>query len=295
MTVKIICDTSADLNLQNDETIYEKYDIEWVPMQVMFGTEAYKELENLKTSEFYEKLSKTDEHPTTSQSTQADLLSAYEKFGDKVDDIISIHISGEISGAVASASMAKKMYEKQHPDGAKIHIFDSRTASANFGLIAIKAAILAKEGLSAEEIVPKLDEWRTKDQSFYFTVKDLKWLFQGGRLSRTKYVLGSLLSKIPVFQMIDGKIVPVKSVSGKDAAIQTIIEMEINDLQVDPSELTLHFTQAQIYSETKEIAAQLVEQYPGLKLGKIFSMGGVIASHTGPGTIGIMLTKNFEY
>ncbi len=295
MTVKIICDTSADLNLQNDETLYQKYDIEWVPMQVMFGTEAYKELVDIKTSEFYEKLSKTDVHPTTSQSTQADLLTAFEKFGDKVDDIISIHISGEISGAIASARMAKKMYEKQNPDGAKIHIFDSRTASANFGLIALKAANLAKEGLSAEEIIPKLDEWRTKDQSFYFTVKDLKWLFQGGRLSRTKYVVGSLLSKIPIFQMIDGKIVPIKSVSGKDAAIQAIIEMQMSDLQADPSELTVHFTQADIYSEAEDCAAQFQEQYPGLKKGKIFTMGGVIAAHTGPGTIGIMLTKNFEY
>ena len=76
MTVKIICDSSADLNLPKDKTLYEKYDIEWVPMQVMFGTDAYKEMVDISVSEYYKKLSKAEEHPTTSQSTQADLLAA---------------------------------------------------------------------------------------------------------------------------------------------------------------------------------------------------------------------------
>ena len=295
MTVKIICDTSADLNLQNDETLYEKYDIEWVPMQVMFGTEAFKELVDLKTSDFYEKLTTTDVHPTTSQSTQADLLAAYEKFADKADEIISLHLSGEISGAVANALMARKMYEKQNPDGAKIHIYDSRMASTPFGQTVLKATQLAKEGLKASEIIPKLDEWRTKNQSWYFTVGDLKWLFEGGRLSRTKYVLGSLLSKNPVLKMIDGKIEPMKSGSGLDKTLQMIVEMMIEDLQTDPSELTLHFTQAEFYNETKEYAAKFEEMYPGLKIGKIFTLGGVIAAHTGPGTIVPVMTKNFEY
>lgn len=295
MTIKIICDTSADLNLQNDETLYEKYDIEWVPMQVMFGTDAFKELTDLKTSELHERLNKTDVHPTTSQSTQADLLAAYEKFADKADDIISMHLSAEVSGAVANANMAKKMYEKQNPDGAKIHIYDTRKASTPLWLIVLKAANLIKEGLSVDQLIPKLDEWRTKDESFYFTVNDLRWLFDGGRLSRAKYVLGSLLSKNPILTFIDGKIEPVKSASGIDKTIQTIVEMLIDDLQADPSELTLHFVQASFYNETKEYASQFEEQYPGMKIGKIFTMGGAISAHTGPRTIVPIMTKNFEY
>ena len=117
MTIKIICDTSADLNFPNDVTLYDKYDVQWVPMQIMFGVEEYKELETLKTSDFYEKLSKTTEHPTTSQSTQADLLKAYETYGDKYDQIISMHLSSDISGAVNNARMAKKMYDEVKKQG----------------------------------------------------------------------------------------------------------------------------------------------------------------------------------
>ncbi|MHA2357650.1 MAG: DegV family protein, partial [Candidatus Heimdallarchaeaceae archaeon] len=151
MTVKIICDTSADLNLPGDKTIYKDYDIDWVSMQVMFGTDEYKELQTLKTSEFYKILPTAKHHPTTSQATQHDLLKKYEKFGEKYDEIISIHISSKISGAVANARMAKKMYEKSNPNGAKVFIYDSLSASLPLGLLTITAAQLAKKGLKASE------------------------------------------------------------------------------------------------------------------------------------------------
>ncbi len=294
MTIKIICDTSADLNFPNDVTLYDKYDVQWVPMQIMFGVEEYKELENLKTSEFYEKLSKTTEHPTTSQSTQADLLKAYETYGDKYDQIISMHLSSDISGAVNNARMAKKMYEKSNPDGAKIFVYDSRSTSTPFGLIVIKATNFVKQGLKAEEIVKKLDEWREKDYSFYFTVSDLRWLFDGGRLSRAKYYLGSLLSKIPILSLVDGKVEVVKSVTGLDKAIDTILEMQLNDIEDDLSNLTVHFTQAAFRTETEAYAKKIKEKYPEINIGEIYDIGGVITSHTGPGTIVIIMTRNVE-
>ena len=296
MSVKIICDTSADLNNPGDETLYDKYDIGWVPMQVMFGTEVFKELENLATSEFYSKLTQTTEHPTTSQSTQADLLRAYEIHGKKYDQILSMHLSSELSGAVANARMAKKMYERSNPNGAKIFIYDSQSASTPFGLVVIKAAQLAKQGLTAEEIVKKLKKWQEKDISFYFSVGDLRWLFDGGRLSRAKYYLGSLLSKVPILHLVNGKIEVLKSVSGIDKAVDSMMELLLNDLnESDLSKLTLHFTQSAYRAETEEFMQKIKEKYPKLKLGNIFTIGCAITAHTGPRTIVPMLTRNFKY
>lgn len=296
MTVKIICDTSADLNFPNDVTLYDKYDIQWVPMQVMFGTEEYKELETLTLSQFYAKLSQTTEHPTTSQSTQADLLKVYEIHGKKYDEIISMHLSSELSGAVANARMAKKMYERSNPDGAKIHLYDSQSASTPFGLIVLKAASLVKQGLNAEQIIKKLHEWQESSISFYFSVGDLRWLFEGGRLSRAKYYLGSLLSKNPILHFINGKVEVLKSVTGLDKAVDTMVELLIEDLgESDLSKLTLHFTQAVFRSETENYAKKIKENNPELNIGEIFNVGGVIGAHTGPGTIVLIMTKDFEY
>ena len=295
MPVKIICDTSADLNLPGDKTLYKEYDIEFVPMHVIFGTDDYKELIDIKTSEFYDKLPVAEVHPSTSQSTQHDLLKAYEKFGDKYDEIISLHLSSKISGAAANAQFAKKMYVKSNPEGAKIHVYDSLTATVPFGLIAIKAAKLAKKGLNAEEIIKQLDEYRANDYSFLCTVGDLKWLFQGGRLSKAKYYLGSILSKIPILTFIDGSIEVVKSGTGLDKTIDTMIEMQMEALDDDPKNLTIHFAQAAFQKETEEYAKKILEKYPGLKMGKILTIGGVIGAHTGPRTLGLILTRNFEY
>ena len=295
MVVKILCDTSADLNLQNNKSLYKEYDIEWIPMHVIFGTKDYRELVDIKTSEFYEKLQTTEEHPTTSQSTQHDLLKGYEKFGDKYDEIMSFHLSSEISGAVRNAQFAKKMYEKTNPDSAKIHIYDSRATSLPFGLMVIKAAQLAKEGLNAGEITKKIDNWRLNDESFHFTVADLKWLFQGGRLSRTKYYLGSLLSKNPILVFVDGSIEVLKSASGVDKAVEEIVDLQIAKLGNDANKLTLHAVQAAFEKETEEYLKISQERYPGLNIGKTFTIGGVIAAHTGPGTLCLVMTKNFEY
>ncbi|MHA1953392.1 MAG: DegV family protein [Candidatus Heimdallarchaeaceae archaeon] len=295
MTVKIICDTSADLNLPGDKTIYKEYGIDWVPMQVMFGTDEYKELETLKTSDFYKTLPTVEKHPTTSQATQHDLLKKYEEFGEKFDEIISVHLSSKISGAVANAHMAKKMYEKSNPDGAKIFIYDSLTASLPLGLVTLKAAQLAKKGLKANEILEKLEYWNVNDKLFHFTVGDLKWLFDGGRLSRTKYYLGSLLSKNPILTFVEGALEPLKSGSGLENTFKEILEIQLDIMKEDPKNLTVHFVQAAFQKETEAFAEMTKELYPGINIGKIFTMGGVIASHTGPGTICVVMTRNFEY
>ncbi len=296
MTVKIICDTSADLNLPNDKTLYEKYDISWVPMHVIFGTDDYKELLQLKTSEFYEKLYSTEGQPHTSQSTQHDLLVAYEKYGEKYDEIISFHLSSKISGAVANAQFAKKMYEKSNPDSAKVYIYDTLAGSSLMGLPVIKAAQLAKEGFNAEEIIAMIKQWQEKDIKLYFTVEDLKWLFEGGRLSRTKYYAAKIMSMSPIITFIDGNLEVVKSVTGYDKSIKTSLKMLMDYFgDVEAKDLTLHFLESDFREKAEEIAKNAKKQYPGLNIGEIFRIGGVIASHTGPQCLALMVTRNFEF
>jgi DegV family protein with EDD domain len=295
MTVKIICDTSADLNLPNDAVLYDKYDITSVPMIVIFGTNEYKELVDLYPSGFYKLIRESTEHPTTSQSTQHDLLKAYEQYGSKYDEIISIHISSELSGAYANARMAKKMYKNKNPDGAELHLVDSRLASSPFGLVVIKAAQLAKQGLNAEAIIEKITHFMQNDDLIYFTVKDIKWLFEGGRLSRAKYVLGKLLNVNPILTLIDGKIESVAKASGIEKTLDTMLEMAIEKFDGDIDNILLHFIEAETRAEVDAFVSRIKEKYPKIKIGEIFTFGGAIGAHTGPGTIALIATRNFEY
>ena len=95
MTVKIVSDTSADLNCPNDKTLYEKYDVEPVSMHVIFGVDDYEELKDITTSEFYEKFKTSKDHPHTSQPSQQAILEAYEKHSKDYDEIYTLDMAKE--------------------------------------------------------------------------------------------------------------------------------------------------------------------------------------------------------
>ena len=215
---------------------------------------------------------------------------------DGYDEIISFHLSSKISGAVANAQFAKKMYEKSNPESAKVYIYDTLAASSLMGLPVIKAAQLAKEGFNAEEIIAMIKQWQEKDVKLYFTVENLKWLFEGGRLSKTKYYAAKIMSMNPIITFIDGNLEVVKSVTGYDKSIKTSLKMLIDHFEgVEAKDLTLHFLESDFREKAEVIAKYAQKQYPGLNIGEIFRIGGVIASHTGPRCLALMITRNFDY
>ncbi len=293
MTVKIVSDTSADLNCPDDKTLYEKYDVEPVSMHIIFGVDDYEELKDITTSGFYEKFKTSKDHPHTSQPSQQAILEAYEKFSKDYDEIISFHISSGLSGSYPNAMFAKKMYEKKNPDGAKVYPFDTKVASSYHGLMVIKATQLAKEGKNAEEIMEAIVKWRENNSELYFTVEDLVYLFKGGRLSRAKYYAAKLMSLKPIIVLKDGKLEVVKRSKGIDLAIDDIFDLQFEKF-AGQENITVHFMEAEYTDKVKEVQELIKERYPQLKIGETFKMGGTIASHTGPGTLGIIFTTDIE-
>ncbi len=72
--------------------------------------------------------------------------------------------------------------KRKYPD-LDIDIVDSRSASVGFGLLVYKAAKMAKEGKSKEEILKMLDFY-VKHIEHIFTVDNLEYLFRGEEESR---------------------------------------------------------------------------------------------------------------
>ncbi len=295
MTVKIVCDTAADLNIANDATLYKKYNIDTFPMHVMFGEEEHKEYVNITPSAFYERVKTETTHPTTSQASTSDILDTFHKFEDQHEEILAIFLSSELSGCYANGVFAKKMFNNRKKSKCEVHLYDSKLASTAMGLLVLYASQLAELGLKATEIVEKLDYFREHDLICYFTVEDLKWLFQGGRLSRAKYYIASFLDKKPVLQFNDGKLEALKSVSGVDNALKVMVDLAFLKYETeDNSNLTLNVVHADYLSKANEIIENVKERYSGVKIGPIFSVGATIGAHTGPKTLAIVLTRNVK-
>ena len=105
-----------------------------------------------------------------------------------------------------------------------IEIVDTKCASLGFGLVVYKAAQLAKQGKTKEEIVEAIKLF-SRHMEHVFTVDNLEYLYRGGRISKTSAFLGGILHIKPIINVEDGKLVPIEKARGRKKAIKRLVEL----------------------------------------------------------------------
>ena len=131
--IKIITDSTADL----PKEVYEKYDIEVLPLLINFGEESYLDGVEITPEVLFERIEKEGSLPTTAQVIPNRFMDTYKKYLDDGYKIISIHISSAMSGTYQSACIAKDTLESE-----EIFVIDSKNVTAALGMLVLKAAIL---------------------------------------------------------------------------------------------------------------------------------------------------------
>jgi len=199
MTVKIVTDSTADLPAQ----LAEELGITVVPVYLRFGDKVYRDRVDMSEDEFYQKLVESPIHPTTSQPTPADFTEVYQKLSQEADGIVSIQVTSKLSGTYNSALQGREIA------GVRCHIevVDSLSTSMGLGLIAMAAARLAEVGESLQTVV---EEVRQSIPHIHMlgVFDTLKYLLRGGRISKAKALLGSVLNVKPLITMRNGELFP---------------------------------------------------------------------------------------
>jgi DegV family protein with EDD domain len=283
-------DSAADI----PQKYLEKYDIRTVPTVIRFGDESFYENVDINLEQFYEKFQNSKTYPQTANPTLNHQYSLYEELGKHSEEVLNIVISSGISGSYNTAHIAHRNYKRKVENPSDIHIYDSKFATFGIGLLAIKAAEMAKEGCSVEEIVPALDDFRSSLQ-IGFTVEDLKYLHRGGRLSLSKYWVAKIADMKPVINFIDGKMEVIKTVRGhKTAVIESF--NSVYDKMGRPSKFNTYIMHAR-----NEDSARLVKEYIENQIQpedwkiSIREVGMTIATHAGPGCIGICVDTKYKF
>ena len=142
--------------------------------------------------EFYKALTETDEYPATSQAAAGDFAELYRKLAKFDPDILSIHISSGLSGTINSARVGASMVPE-----ARVTFWDSRTLSAALGWQVEAAARMVKKGFKLDKILERLTQIRDTVDGM-FTIKEMKYLIHGGRVSHLKGLLASVLNIKPI-------------------------------------------------------------------------------------------------
>ena len=272
--IKIVCDSISDL----PQEILEKYNVDIVPLTVIFNNKEYLAGENLTTKDFYKILRESDSMPKTSQATYIQFKSVFEKY-DENTQIIYISGSSIASGTYQSAMLAKN-------DGHdNVFIFDTENLSIGSALFVIKACELVEMSYSVNDILSALESYKN-DVEVAFSVDTLEYLKMGGRISSTKAVLGNLLSIKPILEVKDGLVSQKSQVRGKKQIYSTLAKTIVNRFGTDLKDKNIILGCGD-NEEDLSIMKEALEKEAEVKNIYFVNIGCVICSHSGPGVMGM--------
>lgn len=236
---------------------------------------------------FYRKMNE-GARPVTSQPNAEEFELFFEPFLKEGIDIIHISLSSGLSGAYNSACIAKNELQKSYPDR-KIEIVDSLGASSGYGLFLDMLADLHDGGESYAGILQWAEENKLNIHHWFFS-SDLSAYIRGGRISKTAGIFGTLLKICPLLNMdAAGHLIPREKIRSKNKVIQEIVKKMKEHAQDGENYSGKCFISHSVCIEDAETVADLVEKaFPHLD-GKVMinSIGTVIGSHTGPGTLAL--------
>jgi len=276
--IKIITDSTADL----PSDIIDKYDIDVLPLMVNISGKSYLDGIEINLKSLLDKMSHSEEFPTTSQVNPKKFLDSYQKYLDEGYKIISIHISSKMSGVYQSACIAKGMLETED-----IHIIDSRNVTAGLGLLVLKAGMLRNEGKSAAEINEGVMKILPHVKSA-LVFDSLENLVLGGRLPKTVGKVGNMLGIKLIMEVGGGEIKLLDKVRGNKRAVKYVTKY-LDKMGISSGEISVL-----LHVDSTETLPVL---RGNLSEGNIdffeCEVGCVVGVHAGPGVCGVFFVENF--
>lgn len=212
--IRIVTDSSCDLNNE----IAEKYNIEIVPLNIAFGDDIYADGE-IEKAEFYKMMADSLVLPKTSCPSPERFMKSYE--GEE-DEILVITLASKLSGTYSTAVLAKSMFEEEYPNK-KVAVIDTETGSIGQGLLIVKAAQLAEEGKSLDEIVNIIESIK-KDMVFYGSLETLENAIKGGRVNPIAGKLINALNFKIIVKIGNGEVKPCDKARGDNNSLKKVVE-----------------------------------------------------------------------
>ncbi|MGN1235597.1 MAG: DegV family protein [Christensenellaceae bacterium] len=282
MRFKIITDSTSDVTKE----FAERYNIDVLPLQVIFDGEAYKATD-ITNEEFYARLNdalaKGQKLPTTSQITEEEFTEALAPHANTEDEFVCmLLISQEISGTYLSASKAIEALGMKN-----VYLPETRKVTFGLGIIVAEAAKLAmREDLTVEEFKSAVDDLIDR-AVIYASIGDLRCLRAGGRLSAAAMALGMMLKLKPIIY-IDGKVEMATKVISQGKATRWIVDKVASERD-DAYPVYLGSSQAPEILNEFRTKFKDVLRLTGDE--EEFPLGPVVGVHAGPGCAGIAFIR----
>ncbi len=279
--IKIVADSTCDLSVE----LIEKYDITIIPLNIVLDMRSYLDGVQITADEIYTWADRMNTTPKTAAPELGYIINTLQPFVDAGEDIIFFGISEDMSVTCNSVRLAAQEMSYE-----KLWVVNSQNLSTGIGLQVLKAAELAQSGLGAEEIVKRMEDARGKVRAS-FVIDTLTYLHRGGRCSSVTALLGNALKLKPMICVKQGKMGVDKKYRGKQRAV-------VRNYAKDLEPQLLQADTRRVFITHSGIDQGIIdEMYDYLKSLKHFEeilitrAGGVISSHCGPNTLGILFSE----
>ena len=250
---------------------------------VNFDINLNQEEEREKGKQYYEAV-RSGARVKTSLINTADFIAHFTPVLEAGEDIMYFSLSKNISGTYNAACLAAEELKEQFPER-KLRLIDSLNASLAQGILAIYATEMRNSGMEFEMIGDILDR-QVSRMNGIFTVGDLKYLSNTGRISKATASVGNILNIKPILRgNRDGYIVEFKKCRGRKKSLDTLVELVCDNIE-NPEDQIIGIAHADAYEESLYVMEEIQKR---IKVREFIntSYDYCTGSHVGPDTIAL--------
>ena len=280
MAFCIITDSASDV----PESVIKEYNLHVIPTPVTIEGKDYFDGETIFPDQFYE-IQASKKEIKTYHVSQYMFHEHFLPFAGRGDEVLYLCFSTGIAGTYNAAKLAYEEVLEEYPEF-KMTIIDTKCASVGYGLVTERLLCMHRNG-APKELLIEAAHFFCEHMEHAVTVMELDYLFQGGRLTRTSFLAGTVLDIKPIIIVDEnGSLKAVEKVRGWKKAQRRILDMvgEKGKKLEDQVIGVCYGTDREAYEYIKK---EVQERYhvKGLLEGRV---GCAIGAHTGPGILGIV-------
>ncbi len=286
MGFSIITDSASDI----PKNVIEEYDLYVMPTPVTIEGTDYFDGKTIFPDQFYE-IQASGKEIKTYHINQYMFHEHFLPFAQRGDEVLYICFSTGIAGTFNAANLAYEEVLEEYPDF-KMTIIDSKCASVGYGLVVERLLRMKKNG-APKELIIEAANFFCQHMEHAVTVVELGYLFQGGRLSRTSFLAGTVLDIKPIIIVDEmGSLKAVEKVRGWKKAQKRIVDM-VGEKGKNLEKQVVgacYGTDTEAYNYIKK---EVKDRYhvKGILEARV---GCAIGAHTGPGILGIVFLNETD-
>ncbi|MCI2803545.1 DegV family protein [Staphylococcus pettenkoferi] len=274
---KIVTDSTSDL----PPSFLQQHDVHVIPLNITIDQTSYTDQLDITSDEFLKRL-EAGADTKTSQPAIGQFIETYDNLGSDGSKIISIHMTSQLSGTYQTAVQAS------HMSNSDVTVVDSQSISFGLGYQIKHLIEWTRQGLTVDEILKKIRHLQDNTKLFV-VIGQLSQLIKGGRISKTKGLIGNMIKIKPIGTLIDGRLEMIHNSRTQKSVIQ-FLKKEVHQFIEGHQLKSVGIAHANIIEFVDKIKAQFKEEFQFDDFD-VNTTTPVISNHTGQGAIGLVVVR----